>query len=80
MRTFNYLVVLHFYSGSCNNSLLYYLMMSCICLLLQLFINIIAFSLFTLLALVFSCFYLFTLLALILSYFYLKHPVIISFV
>jgi hypothetical protein len=54
MRTFNYLIVLHFYSGSCNNSHLYYLVMSFLCLLLQLFMNIVAFSLFTLLALVLS--------------------------
>jgi hypothetical protein len=84
MRTFNYLVVLHFYSGSCNNYLLYYPVMSFLCLLLlQLFMNIVAFSLFTLLALILSYFCLFTLLALVLSYFCLKHPehpVIVSFI
>jgi hypothetical protein len=63
-RTFNYLVVLHFYRGSCNNSLIYYPVMSFICLLLQLCMNFVAFSLFTLLALVLS---------------YRRHPVITSF-
>jgi hypothetical protein len=53
-RTFNYLVVLHFYRGLCNNFLLYYHVMSFFYLLLQLFMNSVVFSLFTLLALVLS--------------------------